>query len=141
MRTLASGTEVTRISITHCVRETIRPACDISLNGYSLLMLILRSRSQACAGSADIDYLEHLPILHLNRQENCIKLADVPDSVGTCVLTHHESGQPDTTSAKPENPRTLRLEQLCTRIRCDDSSNTSQTRQHAAHTTAVGSIE
>lgn len=44
-------------------------------------------------------------------------------SMVRCGLTHHESGKPDTTGAEPENPGALRLEELRTRIRSDNSSD------------------
>jgi hypothetical protein len=49
--------------------------------------------------------LEHLPVLHLNRQED-----------------HNKRRQPDTTRSQPKDTRAFRSEKLRTGVRGDNSS-------------------
>lgn len=68
--------------------------------------------------------LEHLPVSHFNGQEY-----------------HHQRREPDATSTKPKNTRASICKQLCSGIGGDDTSNSTQTRQHATDAAAILSVE
>ena len=54
--------------------------------------------------------LEHLPVPHFNWQEH-----------------HHQSREPNATCTQPENARASVGKQLCSGVRCNNTSDTTQT--------------
>lgn len=68
--------------------------------------------------------LKHLPIPHLHRQEY-----------------HHKSSHPDTPRTQPQDTRTLLPKITRTRKRRNDTSDTTEARQHSTDCSAVTRVE
>jgi hypothetical protein len=112
------------------VRKLIVPRKQVLITKIMGIMIVLSYCSKHAISKENLSgcrlqvHLEHLPVPHLNRQEH-----------------HHQGRDPDTTGAEPEDTGALVREQLSTGVRCNDTRDSTQAREHTADTAAIFCVE